>query len=78
MDKIKSVTEAFSQQPKTWSVGNDLTGDGTRVIHRIQKELATDNAPPDFNRRYLAIRAYDEKGSLMFEWNPDSVNLEFF
>ncbi len=72
-DKIKTVTEAFALEPKRWHV-NKKSKFG---IQEIRKEVTTTNAPPDFVKKMLMVRAYDLEGKVLFEWQPDAVNLEY-
>ena len=64
--KIKSVTEAFSMQPQTWSVFN-------KDIYKI--ELERIGSDPFYDFMY---RAYGINGNKMHEWPYKSVSVDYF
>ena len=63
---IKSISEAFSQQPNTIGVGD---GYGERVVERIIFE-----ADGECQR----VVGYDEGGGVLFSYISASVNIHYF
>ena len=76
MDKIKSITEAFSMQPNTWSV---FEGSSFRTDIKPSDiaEIKLERTGPDEFYDYL-YRAYNSNGKKLFEWQPKAVNVAYF
>ena len=75
--KIKSVTEAFSMQPNTWTVSKSKGIPLCCSINRDIVEIKLERIGPDEFYDYLYI-AYDFGGNKLFQWQPKAVNVEFY
>ena len=72
--KIKSITEAFSMQPRTWYVCDErlpFTPD-TEIA-----EVKLERTGPDQFYDFL-YRAYNFDEQIIFEWQPKAVNVEYY
>jgi hypothetical protein len=79
--RIKSITEANSMQPNTWSV---CTRENDYPLH---KSIVPHKHKPDCIFRIEKIQieqyewiyvAYDFQDRKLFEWQSKSVNVEFY
>lgn len=79
MEKIKSITEAYSTQPVTLEVYNNS--------NKLQKEVDVDDILckeiklETTNREgdpYECYKGYNYKGNLIFEYWKGSVNVHYF
>jgi len=78
--RIKSVTEAFSMQPRTWTVckkGERLPFGQFDEIAEIKNEVHWPIVNGQQNG-YTMYVAYDFNGNRVFEWQATSVNVAFF
>lgn len=74
--KIKSITESFSMQPRTWTVIKK--GDKLPFGEFIEiTEIKLERIGPDPFYDFL-YRAYDFNGNKLFEWQPKAVNVAYF
>jgi len=68
--EIKSISEAFSMQPRHIRVGENMgTRDEPKVISCINFEIRVNNAD--------VYAGYTEDGEMLFEYIVKSVNVHF-
>jgi len=75
--KVKSVTEAFSQQPATFYVG--MIHDYDKQIKVATIDLEIINIPvcgDPFDYRFYVGR--DENGNKLFQFRADTVSVSFY
>jgi hypothetical protein len=72
--KIKSITEAFSMQPNTWTVGNSYW---IHEFNHVISDIKLERIGPDefYDNLYIA---YDSDGNKLFEWQPKAVNITYY
>ena len=78
--KIKSITEAFSMQPRTWSVckkGDKLPFGQFVDIASIEREVYYPIVNGEQNG-YSMYVAYDINNDRVCEWFATSVNVFYF
>ena len=76
MTKIKSVTEAFSTQPVSMTVGIRLNNQLKKEIIEL-KEIKQENVHFQGDP-YSFYCGYDNKGNKVFQWRAESCNVNFF
>jgi hypothetical protein len=72
--EIKAVKEAFSRDPQKWEV-NKKSEFG---IQKIMLQLETHHNPPHPDVTKHMYIAYDVNGKVLYKWQIDAVNIEYF
>jgi hypothetical protein len=72
--EIKALKEAFARDPQKWEV-NKKSEFG---IQKILLQLETHHNPPHPDVTKHMFIAYDKDGQVMFKWQVDAVNIEYF
>jgi hypothetical protein len=72
--EIKAVKEAFTRDGKRWEV-NKKSEFG---IQKILMQLETHKNPPHPDVSKHMYIAYDSNSKVMFKWQIDAVNVEYF
>lgn len=68
-NKIRSISEAFSMQPKVFTVG-EVVNYGLVIIARIVQEDVHIEGDP-----FAYYVGYDDKGNRLFEFRKGTVNV---
>lgn len=79
--KIKSLSEAFSMQPMSYTVGEKLnryysTKPGP-VLARIEAEVKNYPVAGDPFECYYFV-GYDDEGNVLFEFRRESMNVFYY
>lgn len=72
--KIKAVTEAYAREPRRFEVN----AKSELGIQKILLQMETHKNPPHPEVSKHMYIAYDKDEKIMFKWQLDSVNVEYF
>lgn len=72
--EIKAVSEAYAREPRRWEV-NKKSEFG---IQKILMQMETHKNPPHPEISKHMYIAYDKDDKVMFKWQIDSINIEYF